>query len=100
MVDAVLDKKSPKKRGLTKPSVNPPRFNNQKSLGEMNQTPGLQTLYATDTAFPYRTLKHPPHLPAGPCKPDCPVPLTERRNGHIFSKPDICTDYAGDVRRE
>lgn len=103
-IDAALDNdKNKKKSKRTRPvaSGNPPRFGDQgKSAGQLKETPGLQNLHATDAPFPYRTLKHPYHSPVGQCKPDCPIPLTEHKETKVFAKPDICSDFAGDVRRE
>lgn len=91
--------KYPKKRTPMQLPHNTPRFGKFIPAVRLKQKPGLQNLHSTDAIFPYRSLKYPPHLPAQPCKPDC-LAFTGRKETSPFQKPDICTDYAGDIRRE
>lgn len=81
----------------TGPPTNTSRFGNLMPAFMTREWPGKQTLHPPRQPFPYKALKHPPHLPPVPCPPCEPK---FRPSGPLTvgdQCPDICKDYAGDV---
>jgi hypothetical protein len=102
-VDAAL--KNPLRKTRYHVPYNTDRFNRMVPAARLMSKPGVQNVHPTDATFPYRSLKHPPHVDNTDCDP-CPRDARrpswkcEGDDPSPFKIPDVCNDYAGDVRKE
>ncbi len=90
---------NPRKTKTSAPPYNTPRFSKYIPLSRLKPSRPIQNVFVTHVGNPHSISKRHPHLPAGPCKSDCKAFMKEGETSP-FKKPDICTDYAGDVRQE
>lgn len=90
----------PNKKSPPNVPRNIPRFGKYIPAGRFKHHEPIQNLNVTSVGNPYGIPKRQPHLPAGPCKPDCAAYVKKGDLGNPFRRPDICNDYAGDVGKE
>lgn len=79
------------------PPPNPSRFGSMMPCAMMMEHRGKQTLHPPKQPYPYKALKHPPHLPPVPYQRCEPSFARNAPRTVANQTPDFCKDYAGDV---